>query len=183
MAYINTKTFVEIFPTSTEFISNFTNSVYKEYIKDTNMLEIIYDLLLSKYENSHIASLNEEGWKRKVNSTLFSFGPTFIKKLEIQKTLRELTEKEIMTGAVAKSTRGYNPSDVPGTANSDTEIETVNEQSLQKYTKSKLDGYNNLLILLKEDVTSSFINKFRKLFMITVDLDDVLDAYDDGGSN
>lgn len=174
MSYIKTKTFIEVFPTSTDFVSNFTESVYKEYITDTSKLEIIYDLLLSKYENSRISSINVTSWKRQVNSILFSYGPTFIKKLEIQKTLRELTEKDITTGAVNKNTHGYNPSDVPGTSNSDTEIETVNEQSLQKYTKGKLDGYANLWELLANDITSSFIGKFKKLFMSVIDIDDVL---------
>lgn len=181
MAYIDTKTFIEIYPTSTDFVNSFRKSSFSSYITDDIYLEMTYELLLSKYENSHIACLTSDSFIKKVNSTIFMYGPSWVRKLSIQDRLRELSEQEITTGAVSKFTHGYNPSDVPGTANSDTEIETVNEQSLNKYTKGKLDGYANLLELLKEDVTNTYINKFRKLFMLVIDLDDVLTIYQDGG--
>lgn len=179
MAYIDTKTFIEVFPTSTDFVSNFTGSAFTSYVSDEKYLNMIYELLLAKYENSRIADISTDSFKRKINSTIFMYAPAWIKRLEVQQTLISLTEKEITAGAVAKSTRGYNPSDVPGTANSDTEIETVNEQSLQKYTKSKLDGYNNLLELLRTDVTNDFISKFKKLFMATIDIDDIMIMLED----
>lgn len=182
MSYIETKTFIEVFPTESDFISNWTNSVYKDYITDTASLAIIYDLLLARFQYSHIADINTDSFKRKVNTILFSYAPTFLKKLDMQKTLRELSDDEIRVGTVGKFTRGYNPSDVPGTANSDTEIETVNEQSLNKYTKSILEGYTNLLDLLNTDIVSTFINTFKKLFMTIIDFNDILTLYTDGGS-
>lgn len=182
MSYIETKTFIEVFPTETDFINNFTKSVYSKYLTDETFLAITYDILLANYKNSKIAAIDTDSFKRKINFILFSKGPACLKKLEIQEKVLALTEDDIRTGTVGKFTHGYNPSDVPGTANSDTEIETVNEQSLNKYTKSKLDGYNGLLELIKTDIMTTFINNFRKLFMTVIDINSVLSRYIDGGS-
>lgn len=179
MAYINTKTFIEVYPTSDDFISSFRSSGMSDYIKEDKYLGITYELLLSKYEKSHIASLTDTSFKSKVNATIFQYGPIWIKKLEIQDRLVSLTEAEIMAGSVAKTTGGYNPSNVPGTANSDTEIETVNQQSLQKYTKSKLDAYAGLNELLKTNVTNTYLNQFKKLFMNVIDVDDIISTMED----
>lgn len=177
MSYIETKTFVEVYPTSTDFVNSFRSSVMTDYIKEDKYLEITYALLMSKYENSHIASITADSFKGKVNSVIFQYGPTWIKQLEMQQRLINLTEAELQAGTIAKSTAGYNPSNVPGTANSDTEIETVNQQSLQKYTKSKLDAYSGLNELLKVNVTVNYLNQFKKLFMSVIDVDNILEVY------
>ena len=174
MAYINTQTFSEVYTSEQTFIDSFRNSAYTDYISDDKYLKITYALLLSKYEESHIASFNAVSFQNKVNAIIFQYGPAWIKELEIQQSIIKLTEEDIRTGSIAKFTHGYNPSTVPGTANSDTEIETVNEQTLNKYTKSKLDGYNELLGLLVEDVTQRYIGKFAKLFMKVIDIDDLM---------
>ena len=178
MAYINTSTFIEVYPTSTDFIDSFNDSAFASYIYPADggddMLTLIYWLLTSKYKNSHIADTDDDSFKNKINATIFQYEPTWAKTLEIQTALRKLTEAELRSGSIAKFTHGYNPSTVPGTANSDTEIETVNEQTLNKYTKSKLDGYAELVGMLEQDITQEFINKFSRLFMKTIDTEDLM---------
>ena len=174
MAYINTQTFAEVYSTEQSFIDSFRNSAYTDYIEDDKYLKLTYALLFAKYEESHIASFNSASFENKVNSFIFQYAPAWIKKLEIQQALIRLTEEDVTKGAVAKFTHGYNPSTVPGTGNSDTEIETVNEQTLNKYTKSKLEGYSGLLELLTNDVTQTYISKFSKLFMKTIDVSDLI---------
>ncbi len=177
MGYIKTETFAEAFNGEQGFVENYTGSAYNTIIPiDEKYLALTYHLLFAKYEDTQIASLNVVNFGNKVNAVIFQYAPSWIKELEIQKSVRALTEDDIRTGSIAKFTHGYNPSTVPGTANSDTEIETVNEQTLNKYTKSKLDGYNELLSLLVEDVTERYIGKFKKLFLTVIDMDDVLEA-------
>lgn len=178
MAYINTSTFIEVYPTSSDFVDSFNSSAFTDYIYPSesadSMLTLIYWLLIAKYKNSHIADTDNDSFKNKINVTIFQYEPTWARSLEIQKSLRELTEAELRAGSIAKFTHGYNPSTVPGTANSDTEIETVNEQTLNKYTKSKLDGYAELMGMLDKDVTQEFIAKFSRLFMKTIDTEDLM---------
>lgn len=174
MAYINTATFAEVYSTEQSFVDSFRNSAYTDYIEDDKYLKLTYALLFAKYEESHIASFNSASFENKVNSFIFQYAPNWIKELEIQQALRSLTEEDITKGSIAKFTHGYNPSTVPGTGNSDTEIETVNEQTLNKYTKSKLDGYTQLMGLLLNDVTQAYISKFSKLFMKTIDVSDLI---------
>lgn len=172
MAYYDTKTFAEVYGTDDDLITSFRNSAFTDYVKDDKYLKMTYALLDAKYHESHIACYDSLSFEKKVNSIIFQYAPTWVRELEIQESLRNLTEEDICKGSVAKFTHGYNPSDVPGTANSDTEIETVNEQTLNKYTKSKLDGYNELMSLMIQDVTTAYINKFSKLFMTVIDTED-----------
>ena len=172
MAYINTNSFAEVYADEQAFIDEFRNSAYTDYITDDKYLKITYALLDSKYHESHISCFDSGSFIKKVNAIIFQYGPNWVRELEIQQSLRQLTEEDITKGAVAKFTHGYNPSTVPGTANSDTEIETVNEQTLNKYTKSKLDGYTQLLSLMVQDVTQTYIGRFSKLFIAVIDTED-----------
>lgn len=180
MAYINNSTFIEIFPDETSFKNNYQQSTFYAFAPMTSegeedevdYLSILYNLLYARFNTSQVACKTEEIAKMKFNAVIFQYGPTWVKELSIQKKIRELTESEMRSGATTKNTHGYNPSDVPGTANSDTEIETVNDQSLQKYTKSKLDGYATLLSLVMDDVTEKFLSKFKKLFKFVIDTDE-----------
>lgn len=124
----------------------------------------VFYLIQSKYKYSTIVATDVDQWKQRFFSVVYEFAPSYKRKYDVQKSLRKLTDTEITQGAVQKTTHGYNPStDISG--NTDTEISTVNEQNLMKYTKGKLNGYNELLLLLKTDVTEQFINKFRDLFV------------------
>lgn len=136
----------------------------------TPKIGLIYSLLSAKYGNSHIATTNKDKFKQKVFMTIYQYAPNWIKELAIQESLRSKTEAELMTGAVQKTTHGYNPStDITG--NTDTEISTVNDQSLTKLTKGPLEAYNNLVALLETDVTEAFVNRFKSLFQKVIPLE------------
>ncbi len=183
MAYINTKTFDEIFLDCATFIDEWkTSKAYEAY--KAPIVELIegytpsvYYFLSARYGSSHIADKDEEKFKLKLFTIMFQYMPVWVKELDIQNKLLTLTEEEILKGSVTKHTHGFNPSDVPGTANSDTEIETVNDQSLSRYTKSKMEAYAIQLELLQDNKTEKFLNRFKKLFMTVVDIDDILEEY------
>lgn len=186
MAYIKTTKFSEIFTSMTDLSTGWKYSMFNLQLSTGQMktdLEnysfLLYTLLSSRYGSSYISDISVDSFKNKLFAIYFQYGPRWIKQLDIQNKVYNLTDAELMSGAITKSTHGYNPSTVPGTANDDTSIETVNDQSLVKYTKSKLEAYANQLNLLDDGITEEFMNRFAKLFMTTIDIDDVLEVLED----
>lgn len=156
-----TKTFVQIFENYDTFETAYKASALKNAITDNN-LEILYYLLYAKYGNNPITNFDENQWKYKVFGVIFQYGPTWEKKLDIQATLRGLTEAQIKTGmARAISNTGtvgntgsntynnltsadtgsdihnhaYNPSTDP-TTQTTTELNYINEQHVDKFGKT-----------------------------------------------
>lgn len=162
----STKTFTQVFPDVTTFnIEWKAAGLYTSEITDEN-INLLYYLLYAKYGNSAIANWDENQFKYKVWSIIYQYGPSWQKKLDIQKKVRALTEDDIRTGSKAVYDHAYNPSTVveEGPNPDSGEITTVNEQTRNKYVKSKLEGYNNLYNLIVNDVTNSFISRFKDLF-------------------
>lgn len=132
--------------------------------------QTIFYLLSGKYGNSHIANSDENQFKLKLFSTIFQFGPTWEKRLDIQSKLREMNETDILTGSKQINDHAYNPSTEPSGPNVvDGEITSVNEQSKIKYTKSKVDAYASLYAMLETDVTEDFLGRFKRLFLAIVE--------------
>ena len=156
-----TRTFGEIYPEDTIFINEVSNNPINPL--DTKSLTILYYLLAAKYKNWSIANSDEKQFKLKMYSTIFIYGPTWAKRLEIQERLRSLSEDEIKAGAI----NIYNSAEDPGTAPSTLdkeEVDYVSSQNVNKYKRSTLDAYEYLYDLLKVDVSKSFIDKFKPLF-------------------
>lgn len=121
-------------------------------------------MLYARYKNSTIIGEDEDQWKDRFYLTFYEFAPSYKQKYSIQQKLRTMTEEDMVKGAMQKTQHGYNPStDV--NPDPDTAITTVNDQNLLRYTKGKLNGYNELLALLKNDVTEQFVNRFKNLFI------------------
>ena len=159
-------TFNDVYGDSTTFITAVKES--KLSILDDQSLTTIYYLLYANYGNSVIASSDIEQFKYKVYSTIYMYGPTWAKRLEIQQKLRNLTEEEIITGSKAIYNHAYNPDTRPSTSTLE-ELLAINDQSTTNYKRSKLEAYNLLLDLLATDVTRDFIDKFKKLFLTVVE--------------
>lgn len=137
----------------------------QNYISNDN-LEIIYYLLYSRFGNSHLANSDENQWKCKLFATIWTYAPTYIRKLEIQSILRSLTEADIIEGTKRVDDHAYNPSTIPEGPNVvDGEIQSVNEQVKSKLKKSKAEGYAALIPFLKDDIVEYFLNKFKTLFL------------------
>lgn len=160
------KKFTDIWGNVDEFLSDYNNNGITASISDTSATTLFY-LLYARYGNSTIASSDENQFKYKVFSTIFMYGPTWEKRVEIQKAIRELDLKEVMDGGKAIYNTALNPNQSPSTDTLE-ELPYINNQNTTKYKKSKVDAYGIILSLLETDVTEEFIGKFKKLFLIVV---------------
>lgn len=168
-----TRTLNDIYSKYSEFEADF--NMYKGIGLNPNFNnqttpQTIFYLLSGKYGNSHIANSDENQFKLKLFSTIFQFGPTWEKRLDIQAKLRGMNETDILTGSKQINDHAYNPSTEPSGPNVvNGEITSVNEQSKIKYTKSKVDAYASLYAMLETDVTEDFLGRFKRLFLAIVE--------------
>lgn len=163
------RTFADLFPDETTFIDDYKSiPLYASNNKITDEnASVLYYLLYARYGNSVIASFDENQFKFKVFSTIFMYGPSWEKRLEIQHKLRTLSEEDITRGSKRINNISMNPSVAPTTDTLE-ELTTINQQITDGWKKSKLEGYASLMALVDTDVTEEFIGKFKKLFITVV---------------
>lgn len=168
----DTKTFTDIWPEAQDFkVDYLSNGIlptihYGETVNGVTAkdnISLLYYLLYANYGNSPIANYDETQFKYKVMSIIFQYGPTWERRLDIQGTLRNLTEADILQGAKQISNHAYNPSQAPSTQALE-ELQYINEQTALNYKRNKLDAYALLWDLLRVDVTKAFLDQFKKLF-------------------
>lgn len=157
-----TRKFSDIYPEVNDFIIDY-NTLFNGTMKEEDLTRVYY-LLCSRYMNSHIANSDENQFKFKCSSIVFSYGPTWAKKLEIQAILRDMNEDDLRVGSKAIYNHSFNPSTAPSTSTNE-ELLTINDQNTQSFKKSKLEAYNLLWNMLDNDVTTDFLNKFKSLFI------------------
>lgn len=162
-----TRTFTDIYPNIEDFIKDYTYNGIKTTIT-MDSITTLYYLLYARYGNSHIVNSDENQFKYRLFSTIFMYGPTWEKRLDVQNKLRGLTDKELIEGTKQINNHSYNPSTEPSTIDTE-ELPTTNEQTSTKYKKSKMDAYAILIALLETDVTEEFVAKFKKLFLSIVE--------------
>lgn len=170
----NTYLFREIFESDADFLEQYKDSPLPKLLTDGE-ITTLYWLLFAKYANNPIANYDVDQFKIKMYSIIFQFGPTWAKKLEIQQRLREMTEEEIMKAGEIISNHALNPDTLPS-MDVDRPLEYVNEQQRSHTKRSKIDAYANLWAILKNDVSSTFLNKFKPLFKIFA-MPDISDIY------
>ena len=158
--------FTDVWQSAESFVSDYKNNGIETTISDKTATTLYY-LLYSRYGNSVLASSDTNRFKYDVWATIFSYGPTWEKRLEIQDKLRNLTDDELFTGATQIYNHAYNPGTAPSTNTLD-ELTAINEQNTSKNKKGKMDAYAMLIALLETDVTESFLDKFKKLFLKVV---------------
>lgn len=133
-----------------------------------NSLQTIFYLLFAKYGNNPIANSDVDQFKMKIISIIYAYGPTWEKKQSIQKSLRTLSETDLLQGAKQIYNHALNPSSEPSTG-SLTELTYINDQNTANYKKSKMEAYSILWNILHADSTREFMEKFRKCFAVFVD--------------
>ena len=163
-----TKKFTDYFPNVEAFKTEFEDSPIKADFQSDTTVDTLYYLLYARYGNSTIASSDPNQFKFKLWTIIFSYGPSWEKRLDIQKELRGLTENDLIAGSTQIYNHSYNPSTAPSTSTLD-ELTTINEQNTQKQKRSKLDAYSFLWDLLDTDVTTEFLNRFQGLFLKIVE--------------
>lgn len=125
----------------------------------------LYYLLWARYASSHIRSDYPQQWKMKIMMTVFEYGPTWSKRLEIQEKVRNMSDDEIQKGTIMTYNSAMNPDGAPTTDTWDT-LKGINSQNKNLYQRGKLDSYAYIDQILKTDVTRDFIEKFKKFFDI-----------------
>ena len=125
----------------------------------------LYYLLWARYASSHIRSDYPQQWKMKVMMTVFEYGPTWSKRLEIQEKVRNMSDEEIQKGTIMTYNSAMNPDGAPTTDTWDT-LKGINSQNKNLYQRGKLDSYAYIDQILRTDVTREFVEKFKKFFDI-----------------
>lgn len=95
----STQNFSDLYPDVTTFMADYGTLGLPKTISDQNA-QILFYLLYSRYGNSPIANYDENQFKVKLQATIWQFGPTWEKRLDIQDKLRKLTDSELSTGTM-----------------------------------------------------------------------------------
>ena len=120
-------------------------------------------LLFARYGNTPIVNYDVTQFKMKVMANIATYGPAWERKKALQKSLRDLTEAELLQGAKQIYNHANNPSTSPTTGTLD-ELDFINDQSTSNNKKSKMEAYSLLMENLRVDATDEYMNKFKNCF-------------------
>lgn len=160
-------TFCDVWNSAAKFVNDCKNADITLKIRDNSCTDLYY-LLYARYGNNPIANFDLNQFKYKVYTTIFKYGGEWQRKLEIQDTLRELSEDDIMKAEEGVYNHANNPSVAPSTGRTE-ELPYVDDQTVQKRKRSKIDAYQFLWAALDSDVTDDFLKKFEPCFAKFVD--------------
>ena len=162
-----TKTFVQVFPSYEEFKKDYDDLISLVSGGITPLTEdnvrATYYLLFARYGNNPIVNYDETQFKFKLMTVIATYGPVWERKKAIQKSLRDLSEAELLQGAKQIYNHAYNPSTEPTTAELE-EVTHINDQNTTNNKKSKMEAYSILWANLHVDATDEYINKFKNCF-------------------
>lgn len=162
-----TKTFVQVFPNYEKFKSDYDDLiplVSGGVVPLTaSNIQATYYLLFARYGNTPILNYDETQFKMKLMSIICTYGPVWERKKAIQKSLRDLTEAELLQGAKQIYNHAFNPSTEPTTAQLE-ELTHINDQNTTNNKKSKMEAYSILWANLHVDSTDEYLNKFKNCF-------------------
>ena len=167
MIQIQHKTFNQVYEDYDDFYTDYLGMPLTMQVIDTDSLITLYVLLVGRYGNSRIANLDITQFKYKLFGTIFQYGGTWEKKVDIQKAIRQLSLDEVKKGATNIYNRALNPEVEPSTQTTE-ELTYINEQNVQKFLKNDSQAYMEWMGILEEDVTEYFLEKFRYLFQTFV---------------
>ena len=159
----DTVLFSQVWDDADEFVTDYLQAAITPTIPQ-DQARLLYYLLYAKYGNAPIAFRDLNQFKYSVYSTIFQYGPTWQKRLEIQERLRGLTEAELRAGGRNVVNYALHPDSEPSTASTD-ELKEISQQTATNHKKGIADAYATLLDFLEDDVTERFLERFRKLFL------------------
>lgn len=149
--------FTDVYDNADDFVADYKNNGFPTTIKDESA-NVLFYLLYSRYGNNTIASSDLTRFKYKMFGTVWQYGPTWEKKLDIQKMLREYTEAQILAGegytsesdnTVTSTTSGQKSSTLDKTGSGEKNSTTNSE------TNTTTSGTNNTTVTTDQDTTSS----------------------------
>lgn len=162
-----TKTFSQIYSSYEDFKKDYDSLITLvsggvQPLTADNARATFY-LLYSRYGNNPIVNFDETQFKMKLMAVIATYGPVWEKKKAIQKSFRELTETELLTGAKQIYNHAFNPSTDPTTQELE-ELTHINDQNVTNNKKSKMEAYSILWANLHVDATDEYLNKFKNCF-------------------
>lgn len=162
----DTKLFSDIWPNSTSFKADYTD--YETAISNINKVDdkyvvLTWQLIASKFANTPIRFASEEQFKLAVFSIMASEAPSWARRIELQKAVRDLTEADLVAGETQINNRAENPDQNPTTDTMD-ELTYINIQTATKQKRSKLSAYALLDSLLQDDLCETYVHRFNNLF-------------------
>ena len=150
--------------TSGEYISiGYKTAAIPQKISDESATTLYY-LLYGQYGNSTLVGVDNNQWCYKLWSIVYMYGATWEKRIAIQDEIRALTIDDAVKGGTSINNQSLNPSEAPVNDSEDI-LKTINTQIVNRFNKSKVEGYQYLMDLLETDVTKTFLDKFKVLFL------------------
>lgn len=162
-----TKTFTQVFPSYNDFKSDYDDLMplisggVAPLMVDN--IRATYYLLYARYGNTPIVNFDETQFKMKLMAVIATYGPTWERKKAIQKSLRDLTEEQLLQGAKQIYNHAFNPSTEPTTAQLE-ELTHINDQNTTNNKKSRMEAFSILWANLHVDSTDEYMNKFKNCF-------------------
>lgn len=163
------KTFSDVFPNGSAIYTAMTENNLIQFFPDPFGWNLLYGVLYGRFGGCRI-TVQEDGearWKARFAGILWQYGPAWYKSLQIQDTLRNMSEEDLVKGSFQVSTQALNPAQKPSASAVGIDmpiVDTINAQSTNQYRKNKTDAYSSLMFLLKTDVTEPFLKRFDPLF-------------------
>lgn len=162
------RSYSEIFSTVEDFLAAYEDSKFPKILPVSGSeygadMTTIHYMLLSRFGESIIRSTSERHFVDCLFLTVFQYGPTLAKQLEMQTKLRALSDDEVLLGSRAVYNTARHPSTAPITSSVEP-LPKIDSQSTTSYVKSKLEGYSTLAALLDAELINDFLARFEPLF-------------------
>jgi hypothetical protein len=162
----HTDIFSDIYPTLESFMED------REFYDDIKVCtdaeaKVLYLLLMGKYANTPIFTQNNTQFKVRLFTTIYEYAPIYFKKRALQDAVKVVTEEEASKGTRAVYNQANNPNSEPSSSALE-ELEYINQQNTTGYKFSKLETYERMYAALKGDTTEEFLQKFIKLFALSL---------------
>mgnify|MGYP004563384929 CR=1 FL=1 len=186
----NTVTFADAWDNPTDFTDEFKACGMTIDDGLAAHLTDLFFLLYARYGNKHFANMDINQSKYKIFTTAWMYGPSWAKELDLQQQLRNLTSEQLSEGNVQLNNTVLNE----GTTVNDPKqlLARLNDQRASITQRGSVEQINSVLMLLKDDVTENFLDRFKPIFAIVTtpanellyevddDVDDkVVNPYDD----
>ena len=163
--------FTDIYQDAEAFMRDY-NDIGKQSFKIPKEMdgiaETIFYLLYARYGNSHIASSDPNRFRFLLFSKIFQYGPTWKRRLDVQESVRNMSEEDLLQGSKQIYNQARNPSTKPTTGSLE-ELPKIDNQSTANNKRGKLDAYAFLESMLRTDVTEDFLRRFKDMFLIIVE--------------
>lgn len=163
----STKTFSQVYSSYDTFKEDYDALITLvsggvQPLTEANVRATFY-LLFARYGNNPIVNFDITQFKMKLMSVIATYGPLWEKKKAIQKSLRELSEADLLQGAKQIYNHAFNPSTEPSTQELE-ELTHINDQNVTNNKKAKMEAYSILWANLHVDATDEYLNKFKNCF-------------------